>query len=294
MLEKYNLNHYHQESSGDDFADWMYENTSASAPEPDVNAAWEKVSGRISQKEVAKTSKLMPLLKVAAVVALLIASVVIVRNYESSPDLIEVVSNDETKNILLPDGTEVTLSNGSLIKYPEQFGNSREVTFTGEAFFNVQKSDKPFNIKMNGGTVEVLGTAFNLSSSKKEITLAVTHGKVALSNLNESVELAAGAFAKLDKSTHQISVLENVPNNTHSWRTGEFSFDETPLGEAVRDLEKYYKVTFRLNQRVAKCRLTADFDNLTLDELCEALKSILSVNISQKGTNISIKGKGCE
>ena len=51
--------------------------------------------------------------------------------------------------VLLSDGSSVCLNSCSALTYPVPFtGDVREVKLTGEAYFDVTKSDKPFIVKM--------------------------------------------------------------------------------------------------------------------------------------------------
>ncbi|MBQ6793663.1 MAG: FecR domain-containing protein, partial [Butyricimonas sp.] len=73
-----------------------------------------------------------------------------------------------TYKVRLADGSVVTLNAGSELKFPEEFRDSlREVEFTGEAYFEVEKSDKPFIVKAGDSRVQVYGTRFNLFYSEK-------------------------------------------------------------------------------------------------------------------------------
>lgn len=77
----------------------------------------------------------------------------------------------------LPDGTSVSLNNGSTLRYPVKFtGRSREIELYGEAFFDVEHNrERPFIIKTVGLDVRVLGTRINVYSypdeDYQEITL---------------------------------------------------------------------------------------------------------------------------
>lgn len=52
-------------------------------------------------------------------------------------------------DITLPDGTKVCLNAGAILDYPMKFSrNSREVTISGEAWFDVAHNKaKPFIVK---------------------------------------------------------------------------------------------------------------------------------------------------
>ena len=60
--------------------------------------------------------------------------------------------------ITLPDGSEVMLNHFSSLSYPKSFkGNQRDVTLSGEAFFNVTKNPKqPFIVSAEMVKVQVL------------------------------------------------------------------------------------------------------------------------------------------
>ncbi|WP_276482051.1 FecR family protein [Paraflavitalea pollutisoli] len=73
--------------------------------------------------------------------------------------------------VKLPDGSIVWLNAASSLRFPIAFaGNERKVSLTGEAFFEVSRmTDKPFRVSVttplgDGGTVEVLGTHFNIDA----------------------------------------------------------------------------------------------------------------------------------
>ena len=74
--------------------------------------------------------------------------------------------NGSKTNVLLPDGTTVWLNAGSKLTYDKTYGNTlREVTLTGEAFFDVvHNAEKPFVIHTSKINIRVLGTKFNVKS----------------------------------------------------------------------------------------------------------------------------------
>lgn len=73
--------------------------------------------------------------------------------------------------VILSDGSKVWLNAASSLRFPIAFaGNERNVSLTGEAFFEVSHmTDKPFKVAVttplgDGGRVEVLGTRFNIDA----------------------------------------------------------------------------------------------------------------------------------
>lgn len=70
------------------------------------------------------------------------------------------------RHLTLPDGTTVVLQANSRLRYPEKFtGNTREITLSGEAYFDVaHDAQKPFIIHTGKIRTTVLGTAFKISA----------------------------------------------------------------------------------------------------------------------------------
>ncbi len=78
--------------------------------------------------------------------------------------------------LILPDGTKVWLNASSSITYPTAFtGNERNVRIKGEVYFEVAKDKRrQFLVEVNGTTVAVLGTHFNINSYTDELSIKTT------------------------------------------------------------------------------------------------------------------------
>ena len=98
--------------------------------------------------------------------------------------------------LVLPDGTAVWLNAASSITYPTAFaGAQRNVTITGEAYFEVAKDkSKPFHVKTNGIEVEVLGTHFNINAygDAGSIKTTLLEGSVKVKNNQGAVMIQPG------------------------------------------------------------------------------------------------------
>ena len=95
----------------------------------------------------------------------------------------EVITQNGTRTkLLLPDGTDVWLNAGSRLTYDSSYGSKlREVTLTGEAFFDVLKNrEKPFVIHTGIINIRVLGTAFNVKSypGDKTVETSLIRGRI--------------------------------------------------------------------------------------------------------------------
>jgi ferric-dicitrate binding protein FerR (iron transport regulator) len=91
--------------------------------------------------------------------------------------------NEQMQKIMLPDSSIVWLNGGSRIEYPENFTEQREISLTGEAYFQVtHRESKPFKVHTAKLDVIVLGTIFNVMAydDNTDIVVTLVEGKVAL------------------------------------------------------------------------------------------------------------------
>lgn len=130
----------------------------------------------------------------------------------------------QQQDIVLPDGTKVTLNVGSTISYPEQFtASKRNVTLNGEAFFDVvRNTTAPFIIHTDEITTTVLGTSFNINTQDKEhISVTVATGKVRVaSDRDNEVILAPKQQATYNLTTKAISTREVTLDKYLDWKDG--------------------------------------------------------------------------
>lgn len=88
-------------------------------------------------------------------------------------------SNDHFKVVDFPDESKAYLNKNSVVEYDEGF-NPRIVTQQGEVFYSVTHGKSSFVVKTKNGEVKVLGTEFNVKSTKEELEVEVEKGSVEL------------------------------------------------------------------------------------------------------------------
>jgi len=63
-------------------------------------------------------------------------------------------------------------------------------------------------------------------------------------------------------------------------RKGSFQFENTPLSQVLEQLSRYYQV--RLTTQTSDRRLTARFEERSLDEIIEIIEKVLKVKIRKE------------
>ena len=190
--------------------------------------------------------------------------------------------------LTLPDGTNVWLNNTSSIRYPVVFtGAERHVEMTGEAYFEVTKNTRmPFRVTINNkAEIEVLGTSFNIKAYDNEADIATTllDGAVQVAALNgtgtgKQAVLHPGQQAQINKEetnagvhiTDQVNIAKVM-----AWKNGLFNFDNTPLPEVMRQLERWYDIEIVYANTIPRTELVGKMTrSVTLNQLLQLLKEL--------------------
>ncbi|SEK78685.1 FecR family protein [Parapedobacter koreensis] len=179
--------------------------------------------------------------------------------------------------ITLPDGSRVHLNSGSFIRYPERFTDSlRLVSFGGEAYFDIaHDTTKSFVINGPRSVVRVLGTAFNFRAYEDETmaSVNVVRGKVQLSDpgSGEFVILTAGETGWQDAERQLSKTVQDISSQL-AWQRGGLIFDNQPLKEVFRTIERWYGITVEVQDKALLAqRYTGEFNNPPFGELVKSL-----------------------
>ena len=126
----------------------------------------------------------------------------------------------------LPYGTTGWLNSNSSLKYNGNYNNKRQVTITGEAFFDVTKSkNNPFIVTTNEVAVKVLGTRFNIASYENEnnIEVVLEEGKLEFSNkkTGKSFTMKPNDLIVYNKTVQDFTIDEVQPQKYCSWKEGK-------------------------------------------------------------------------
>lgn len=155
--------------------------------------------------------------------------------------------NKDIENVVLPDGTIVSLGPDSRLEYPSEFiSDSRDVTLKGQAFFDVVKNpQKPFRVHLDDAIqVEALGTAFEVFNyeSSNVIEAVLLNGKIRVDfgHNNESQVMLPDEMLRYNKIDDSKSLSKVDADKYTSWRDGVLSFENENLSMILPRLEHWY------------------------------------------------------
>ncbi len=203
--------------------------------------------------------------------------------------------------IQLPDGTHVWLNADSRISYNENFqGSIREVTLSGEAFFDVARDEsRPFVIHTSVIDVKVLGTSFNVRSyaDEENTETSLIHGSVEITLRNSPEKKftlkpndklivsneEAGVEGVKDQQKNKKRVLltwgkirfkeTDTTAVETMWVKNKLVFDEESLESIATKLERWYDIKVTLtDESLNRTNYSGIFIDETVEEVIEALQ----------------------
>ena len=225
-----------------------------------------------------KHRQLQKLLSVAALVCFVFGSIYLWNYWRKTSVLyLEIATSvNERQDIVLPDGTRLTLNACSRVRYPEQFTNeTRNVELEGEGFFKVAHDEThPFIVKTSRMEVQVLGTQFNMKSYSTDeiISVEVEEGKVQVSLPEIITRLKAGDQLVYNTSSN-LFTKQHIKHDIACWRNGYLYFDKTPITDVAKMLERLYgcHIRFAPHQEFNNL-VSGEHDNQSLESVLQSIE----------------------
>ena len=167
----------------------------------------------------------------------------------------------EQRLVVLDDGSRVLLNTDTRVRIDLAADQRTVEVARGEAFFEVAKdAARPFVVRIEGSEVVAVGTAFSVRYAPgarlgDELTVTLVEGRV---NVRPAAHVAADALApaqpvalragdrlQLDRrapaSVESVAARIDRPNveRVLAWKRSEAAFDDTPLVDAVAEMNRY-------------------------------------------------------
>jgi uncharacterized glyoxalase superfamily protein PhnB len=197
----------------------------------------------------------------------------------------------------LSDGSVVHLNSETTLRYPIDFvGKKRSVQLvSGEAFFEVEKSEKPFVLDFGSSKIRVLGTKFNVKSynSEEQEQVTLEEGSIALNNSKDEVQLLPNQQATINKSNLSMKIDVVDASIYSSWRNGFLNYREEKLSTILSDLQRQYNVkVFYQNQDVKNKRLSISINtNKEITRIFKAIEATGDVKFEVNNSNVIVTKK---
>ena len=267
----------------------------------DTNSAWNKIQNKISKNKIIKLNPRFSWkssLRIAAMIAIVIGSFWYLNSDNTIPKENQILASNEILDFTFSDSSKIVMNKNAKITYPNKFGKKeRKVKLSGEAHFSITPDKKkPFVIEVDKAIVKVLGTSFVVKEIKVDslVKVMVESGKVSFSYKNESVILTKEMSATLDLRSEKIEIDSQPNMNIGAWKSKKLFFRSTTLKEVISQIEQLYEVNIETeNPMILNCKLSATFDNETLEDILMIIESTFGFKIDYSNNIILIEGNGC-
>ena len=226
---------------------------------------YQSLHTKITRRKKAPTHYLKYVLPIAAV--LIIALGVFSLWNPDNATTFETAMND-TKVLTLPDQSVVTLNAESTLTYNEvDWDKDRTLELIGEAYFEVEKGST-FTVKTKDGTIQVLGTKFNVNTRRDYFKVSCFEGKVQV-----KTPLLVEHLIKNDQVTviRGIAQKNMISFESPTWLQQHSTFKNVPLAIVYSELERQYAIQISKTDVGIERVFSGSF---THRDLKEALKSV--------------------
>lgn len=229
----------------------------------------------------------------------------------AQPSYSYMTSTGERKEIALEDGTRITLNTNSRVLVDFTHQKRRLVLERGEVLLNVAKdAGRPFVVSAGSRAITVLGTTFNVHKVGFDLHIGVVEGAVAVHHselpISSGTDMAAllpeesvppggsvdayqisagtratfsGIFAT-DTSQVRVAKIEQL-NKFPYWHRGTLLFNNQPLYEVVRSLNRYtQKKVFIESAEIMELRISGMFQIDQIESNLHKLESLFPIQVT--------------
>lgn len=215
--------------------------------------------------------------------------------------------------VKLADGTTVRLNGGSRLTVSADYNKKdRTVSLDGEGYFTVtHNQQKPFQVQTIFALVKDKGTVFNLKAYRGDdaIEASLIEGaievitkqpkgttvkpytlqpgtKLVIPKINADAIKTISENASVKPLTIDINSKQAIETN---WTRGQLSFNEESLDEIAVKLHRWYNVSVKVMPQADRTNhFNGTFENNTIEDVLEALKTSGNFNYRKEGDVISI------
>lgn len=227
----------------------------------------------------------------------------------------------ETRMLQLADKSRVWMNSDTRLRILFDEGQRRAELIRGEALFEVAKdARRPFVVEAGGRYVTALGTAFVVRHEPDRTSVTMVEGKVAVSpspaieNDAPVLENALHGGSPAPHDGHRVTgpspwilsagqrltltsggapTLDEPPvESVLAWRGGEVILDETPLQQAVAELNRYdTKAIVIEGPAIAELSVSGRYQTGDNEGFARAIAKLYRLDLQEREGRIYLKSR---
>jgi transmembrane sensor len=199
----------------------------------------------------------------------------------------------ETRQDVLPDGSQVMLNANTTLDYKNwKDGADREVWVKGEAFFHVKKTAQKNKFIVHTGHYDVVvtGTQFNVINRDNKSNVLLTEGSVIINGDGQEVYMKPGDYVEFNSTGIQKKAINNAL--VLAWKEHKFIFENTPMKEVASLVTEFYGIKVTLaDEAVTAESISGIMPNDNLDVFLQSLAALPEYDVEKSDKEILIRKK---
>lgn len=229
----------------------------------------------------------------AAAAIIFLTSIGVWQYIRTTAKLVMQTAYGETRQQVLPDGSEVMLNANTILNYRKwKAGTDREVWVNGEAFFHVKKTAQKTRFIVHTGHFDVVvtGTRFNVLNRNNKNNVLLKEGSVTVQSNGQEVHMKPGEYVEYNSTGIQKKNVSNAP--VLAWMEHKFYFENTPMKEVASMLTEIYGIKVTLaGKALADSTISGVMPNDNLDVFLQTLGALPGYDIERSDKEILIRKK---
>jgi len=227
-------------------------------------------------------------------------------------DIVYVTGIGEQRQIPLDDGTRISLNSNSVVQI-EFSSETRLVRLIhGEAYFEVAHNAKrPFVVVAGDQRVTAVGTVFEVRYEAGRVDVTLVEGKVSVMPVSTNVPATPielkksmqGAVSNPSGSGYiiapgeRLTVVQGVQTRVDeprldaitAWRRSEVLLDNTPLSEAVAEMNRYCKNVVIIDERrISDLRVSGIYHTGDSEGFARTIANLYGLHVSENKAEIHL------
>jgi transmembrane sensor len=210
-----------------------------------------------------------------------------------------VTAVGEQRTMVLDDGSRIYLNTNSRVVVHYDKATRRVDLQTGEALFEVAKRpDWPFIVTAGDRQIRALGTEFIVRRDEQELMVTLVEGKVTVAPRDDNQGAPSSRSPQVMSPGQRLTFVGNSSPKMDSpaiervtaWQRGQISLDNTPLPEAIAEMNRYSKAQIRIeNAALESIRISGIFRAGDYESFSEALVNAFGVRIDSSRGDIALQ-----
>ncbi len=203
---------------------------------------WDILPGAaaLATPEVRAQRRFMPMAIAASILALVAVGTTTL--YLNRAPVFDTGAGEQ-RTATLDDGSRIALNTDSHVTVAFDRGTRQVTLDRGEALFEVaHDTARPFIVVAGDERIKALGTSFVVRRDAERVRVTLLRGKVEVTRAGERPQLLAvlAPGERVSAAAQAAPILDRPAlDAVTAWRRGELLFRDTPLSEAVAEVNRY-------------------------------------------------------